>query len=373
MKNILRKTIIFLEIALFTILTGCSSTGAETKEAGTIDKEPYEFHETVTKAGTVTIYGKEYDLVYFGDWPQTIKDKSVKIDESISITMGSFTYYKGSDGFWYAKCIENKYGGNYSYSDGTPVLKIGANSTQYFKVEPIKWRVLTNDYNGKRLLLAENILTANIFYYGTGDAYKGYYTDDRTLNGQTIYPNNYKYSNIRAYLNGINNQFVTDGGTATELDVDWTEKGFLQSAFTNAAQSLIAETNVNNNAASTNPDKNPNLWENGKNLYTCDNTIDKVFLLSEQEITKSEYGFSTFDNFGAGNSRIRVPSDYAKANYALQADSKPWYGGVWWLRSPAYKNHYSARLVDADADVGNGSFNNVYRTDFSIVPALCLN
>ena len=121
MRNTLRNSIFFLEIVLFTIFTGCSSTSAETKDTGTIEKTPYEFHETVTKAGTVTINGKEYDLVYFGDWPQTIKAKSVKIDESINIRMGSFTYYKGSDGFWYAKCIENKYGGNYSYSDGTPV------------------------------------------------------------------------------------------------------------------------------------------------------------------------------------------------------------------------------------------------------------
>ena len=68
------------------------------------------------------------------------------------------------------------------------------------------WRVLTEDYtvpgenekpqsSGKALLLAENILTGGICYY------VGWNT--RTITGAgTIYPNNYKYSTIRAWLNG---------------------------------------------------------------------------------------------------------------------------------------------------------------------------
>ena len=206
----------------------------------------------------------------------------------------------------------------YTYSDGTTVAKAGDNSTKYFKVEPIKWRVLNPSASGNKILVAESILTANIPYYGS--------TSDRTLNETTIYANNYKYSNIRAYLNGTKNQFVTDGGTATEDDVDWTGKGFLQTAFTSSAQSLIATTTVDNSAASTNPASNASTWNSGTNDYACENTSDKVFLLSEKEATTSDYGFTEYNVHGLGNSRIRVTTDYAKANCAFQ-NATAGYGG----------------------------------------------
>lgn len=225
----------------------------------------YGFHETVTSAGTTTINSKEYKLVYFGDFPKTIKsDDKISVDESAFITIGGNTYYLGSDNN-YAKCIENAHKSGYTYSDGTKVLQSSANSTKYFKVEPIKWRVLTEDYNstGKALLLAEDILTANVPYYGT--------ILSRKLNDTTIYANNYKYSNIRAYLNGTANQFVTDGGTGDKRNInyiiDWTDKGFLQSAFTSNAQSLIATTTVDNSAESTNPESNSSNFNNGVNPY----------------------------------------------------------------------------------------------------------
>ena len=108
--------------------------------------------------------------------------------------MGSMTYYLGSDSNYYAKCWENASDDGYTYSDGTAVAQRSANSTKYFKVEPIKWRVLNPNADTNKILLAESILTANIPYYGS--------TSNRTLNETTIYANNYKYSNIRAYLNG---------------------------------------------------------------------------------------------------------------------------------------------------------------------------
>ena len=148
----------------------------------------------------------------FGDWPQTIKEESVTVDETKSVTMGSMTYYLGSDNNYYAKCTENAYESSYTYSNGDTVAQSSANSEKYFKVEPIKWRVLNPSASGDKILVAESILTANVPYYGS--------TSNRTLNEATIYANNYKYSNIRAFLNGTKNQFVTDGGTATDYDID---------------------------------------------------------------------------------------------------------------------------------------------------------
>ncbi|MBQ7159828.1 MAG: HAMP domain-containing protein, partial [Treponema sp.] len=131
----------------------------------------YKFHETpeILLDGTNGTAGTNATYVYFGDWPQTIKAESVTVDETKTIVKGANTYYLGSDNYYYARCKENGYNANYKYSDGTYVKKLPQKSDElesikYFKVEPIKWRVLKEE-NGKSLLLAENILAADIPYY----------------------------------------------------------------------------------------------------------------------------------------------------------------------------------------------------------------
>lgn len=295
----------------------------------------------------------------FGDFPQTIS--ALTGDGAYTAEPVYKGWYLGSDGYFYAKCTENALGSSYTYSNGTTVAESSANSQKYFKVEPIVWRVVTGNYNntGKALLLAEKELTVTSYYDSIVN---------RTLSGSTIYPSNYKYSNIRAYLNGTKNQFVTDGGTATEYDVDWTGKGFLQTAFTSSAQSLIATTTVDNSAASTNPASNASLWNNGTNAYACDNTSDKIFLLSEKEATTESYGFPEYNEYGIGNSRIRVATDYAKANYAFQSGIDG-NGGKWWLRSPS--DSYTSYCISSNgrSDVGSG----VSETAYCVVPALTIS
>ena len=117
-------------------------------------------------------------------------------------------------------------------------------------------------------------------------------------------------------MNGTKNQFETDSGAATEFDKDWTGKGFLQKAFTKSAQKLISVTEVDNSELSTNPAYNPTEWNSGKNDYVCENTLDKIFLLSANEATDSRYGFTNADDREDDNSRMRVPTDYAYAHYA---------------------------------------------------------
>jgi len=271
--------------------------------------------------------GTKYEgIVSFGEWPQTIKAGSVTIDESETRTAGTFTYYKGSDGAWYARCTENACGANYTYSDGTTAAQSSANSTKYFKVEPIKWRVLTNDYKGNTLLLAEDILTAHRYAASS---------------------NNYKDSEIRTWLNGT----------------------FLNAAFSDSEKSRIATTTVDNSAASTNPDSNPNEFNGGVNPYACENTTDKIFLLSEQEVTKSEYGFAAYDQGGVGHTRIRMTTDYAKANYAYQFTTSG-YGGWWWLRSPSYNGSNGARGVLSD---GYARGNYVSNSSGGVCPALSIS
>lgn len=324
----------------------------------------YQFHDSVEylPEGTNGTAGTNATYVYFGDWPQTIKAQNIEIDETDSMTMGDFTYYKGSDDNWYVKCDVRVYASDYTYSDGSTIESY---TTKYFKVEPIKWRVLNPTATGteKKTLLAENILTEESYYfYNDSSPY-------RSLNGTKIDPNNYKYSNIRAYLNGINNQFITDNGGSNNdyRDIDWSNKGFLYSAFTASAISLIAESKVDNSVNSTYPDGDAG----NNNMYACDDTNDKIFLLSLQQITSSALGFANDNSNETGNARIRLTTDFAKANYAFQ-DANAGYGGIWWLRSP-YRNSYDlAHYVKHDGKVDSHTYRRVSGNSFGVVPALCL-
>lgn len=270
--------------------------------------------------GTTGTAGTDATYMYFGEWPQTIIASGVTVNESISKENGLFTYYYGSDGAWYVEQAEKAYGTDYTYSNGTSVAQ-GGTSYQYFKVEPIKWRVLTTNYNGtgKKLLLAENILANMIFYNSTHD--HGDYV------GVSVHANNYEHSRIRAYLNGINYDI-------NDNCADFYGKGFLQTAFTSSAQSQIANTTV----------------MEGDNA-TMNN---KVFLLSTEEAKASIYGLNE------AASRIRDTTDFAKASGTYIQ---------WWVRSSG-SNNGQAQYINTDG--GTGKQQTVHNTGVGVVPAICI-
>ncbi len=325
-----------------------------------------------TEAGTTTINGIEYGLVTFGLWPQTIKADDVDVsDECESKTAGNFIYYRGSDGGWYAKIRENASSYHIRYSDGTTTSMASANSEKWFKVEPIKWRVLTTNYNetGRKLLLAESILTCLSYY--------DYYEGDRNVGeNKSIFPNNYEHSKIRAFLNGLSYPKKAKDDEQIDCD-DFLGKGFLQTAFTAAELDKITNTSVDNSARTTFSDGDAPLdttdrW-NGIFWYASDiKTTDKVFLLSLQEVTTNIFGFEIDDN----NMRCRKPTDFAKANGALSYSA---YGDCasWLLRSPyssktnsySSSNGYKTRSVTIDGKTNH--FSDVVPVD-GVVPALCV-
>ena len=264
----------------------------------------------------------------FGDFPQTLS--AISNYSSDTVYNG---WYLGGDGYFYAKIKENAYQTGYKYSNGTDVAQDSANSYKYFKVEPIKWRKLTDSYSGKKLLLAENILVNHRYAAGL---------------------NNYENSEIRTYLNGT----------------------FWNTAFTASAKSKIDdETDLDNSAASTNPASNPNQWYSGTNDYACGTTKDKIFLLSEKEVTTAEYGFAEYNvykgdsNGTTESSRIRMITDFAKASGAWQ-NTTAGYGGWWWLRSPSYTGSTTARNVLYDGGARDNPY--VGYTSGGVCPALSL-
>lgn len=240
------------------------------------------------------VEGYRREKVQFGEWPQSLSDIT-----GLTLTATGKNY----DGHT-----------EYSADDGNKYVEV---NESYYKVEPMTWRVIAYNSDGSKKLLADKIYT-NLVFYGIWDG-------RRSIGSKTIYPNNYKYSNVRAYLNSINNQFVTDGGTATTYDIDWTDAGFFTSAFNDEEKAKIKETVVDKSVASTG--YNPNS-------YACENTVDKIYLLSYAEATKKLYGFTNDED------RIMKTTEYARANGAYQSSTEG-YGGYWWLRSP--RNDYSDR------------------------------
>ncbi|MCR4952535.1 MAG: DUF6273 domain-containing protein [Treponema sp.] len=316
----------------------------------------YTLHETITilpKGTTNGSQGRSATYVYFGDFPQKIQGKDIKSDYTQKLILGENEYFAGSDGNWYTSELDQALDDNSYYSDGTKIAKYPYSmKSHYFKLEPIKWVVLTNNYNdtGKALLLAEDILIANRNYYDNIKI-------DRFIDGKTVYVNNYKESRIRAYLNGIS--YITKGpNDAYEKEnSQFIDKGFLQSAFTQDAQKLIETVWVDNSASDM------DFKLTGTRKFECADTYDKVFLLNSEEITNIIYGFENADSYGTGNSRIRTPTDFAKANSASTN------GCNYWLRSPNCNVLANGKVYGDDSS----AINTVVFDMYGVVPAICVD
>ena len=261
------------------------------------------------------VAGYKRETVTFGTYPQSLADVTgITLTATGKIYDGSNAEYTGND--------DNKY------------VRVGSS---YYKVEPITWRVIGYNSDGSKKLLADKIY-ATIPYYGT--------TSSRDLSGTTIYANNYKYSNIRAYLNSTKNQFETDGGSPTEYEIDWTDSGFLTSAFTSVELAKIKTVLIDNRSE---------IYYD--NQYACENTEDKVYLLSYMDTRKKLYGFNN------NSDRIMKTTAYARANGAWHIDDEA--DGHWWLRSPHKNDDYAS-----GSGYGNISGGRVDKDDFGVVPAL---
>ena len=177
----------------------------------------------------------------------------------------------------------------------------------WFKFEPITLRILTQ-HDGKAFLVADLIL------------------DCMEVNSLS---NKYDESRIR----------------------DWLNNAFVKTALGDAEQ-FVAIADVDNSAASTASPTNSNV---------CDNTNDKVFLLSYAEVTNEEYGFDF-------STRRLSTSEYAKCQGAY---TKSGYG--WWLlRSPYDGNTFDILYVSNIGYVSAENTRRVNETQCGVVPALWL-
>ena len=196
------------------------------------------------------------------------------------------------------------------------------NTVYWFKYEPISWTVLKeNSADGTSLILCDMILDCKEFDYDS-------------ITSKPTYDNNYAKSSVRKWLN----------------------ETFISTAFGTDEQAKIVTSTVDNSVLSTGHTVNPNV---------CDNTEDKIFLLSYADVVNDQYGLEL------SQFRIKKTTAYAKAQGAYTAKDGT---GEWWLRSPAPdplvfdKSYMTVRGV-----TGKGAVDSYINANYSyrgVVPAL---
>ncbi len=224
--------------------------------------------------------------------------------------------------------------GNYWQEDTNGDGKADKNDTK----QPIKWRVLSVDGEDAFLIADKNL---DCQEYNDTDIYND--------TGISV---TWETCTIRSWLNGY-------GTGANKEGKDYSSNNFLINAFAAGERSAIRTTNVANK-------NNPKYNTEGGN-----DTSDKVYLLSLDEVKNPGYGLSSDYNKYNENRRAKN-TGYAEGQGAYTSTSTVYAGnGEWWLRS---LGHYSddATLVDSSGHVHRYGI-SVSDDSVGVRPALHLN
>lgn len=198
--------------------------------------------------------------------------------EAIDEDTGWYLY----EGAYYAKVSAKPLYGNSTdavFENGDKIVEF---DSYWFRCEPIIWRILAEKDDGY-FAVSEYVIESHVFSSDTW--------------------NDYSQASIRTYLNGE----------------------FFNKAFAKDEGEYVLETLVDNSAATT---ASPSTHED------FDNTLDKVFLLSYQDLVNEEYGFTKEngpDKNGKDTRRGSSVTDYARAVGASFANNGY---ATYWTRSP---------------------------------------
>ena len=216
----------------------------------------------------------------------------------------------------YSSVIASTYpGGGYDFSSGVTITD---GEEYWFEVQKIEWIILKNIDNNTYYLTSKYLLDVSPFY----SSY-----ENRVIEEETIYPNNYLYSDLK--------------------------------------------TNLNNHFYDT-------------FFYYCNDYIvandeqEKISALSYQELFDSSLGFETVEG-ESSNTRTAKVSDYALALGAWASHGKdqtaiknnPYeYNGMYWTKTSSLKFTYSSYVCNSS---GFLSEYVVDRNSVSIRPVIILN
>ena len=317
-------------------------------------KVPHEWNN----AGKCDVCGKDkpYDerggKIYFGEYPKTRETDNGIVatlaqmsgERPVKGNSGKWTdygyYYKGAkeEFMWYIDLEYDgaKYRGVY-FDKNRPYMITGTSTYQktngyminnlyWFKWEPIEWNILEKK-DGAAFLMSGLVLDSHEVYLND--------TTQRTVDGKTVFPNNYKESTIRAWLNGE----------------------FYDLAFDELDQSLINITLVENGETASGWDRDGNI---------CEDTMDRVFLLSYADVINTAYGFEE-DIRAEDAKRTLAMTDYAKCQGIKVESASPGSCG-WWLRTPASGTPDSMVIVTEKGKTNYSS--TVSFTHRGVVPAI---
>lgn len=237
--------------------------------------------------GKTPVLSEDGKTLTYGLYPQKNVNDSTLVSALNALSTPESNGWYLYDDEYYAKLSANPYLSNYKFDNGTTIV---SGTTYWFKCEPITWNILSNT-NGEYYILSSVLLDTHCYYNSTSN---------RTIDGETIYENNYEYSDIRIWLNN----------------------DFYNSAF--ALGNTHIQTTTVDNSVSTN--------ESSSNTYACNNTQDKVFLPSYQDYINSSYGFSTSRDLT--DTRCCKTTDWARARGAYYIKWSYPYNGYYWTRSP---------------------------------------
>ena len=184
-------------------------------------------------------------------------------------------------------------------------------------VFPIEWDILEEN-NGKALIISHYILDSKRF---------------------DSISSNYENSEIRKWLN---NEFINN-------------------AFNKNEQALINNINIDNSLLSTG-DKT--------NTFICNNTIDKIFILSVREVKKyfEKEASTAYGTQYAKSQGLNVLTE-DKIKALIIYDDKYVECGRWWLRTPSYRDYDRVRFIDYEGSICSDLFGNTY----GIRPSLWIN
>lgn len=211
----------------------------------------------------------------------------------------------------------------YKWSDTT--------TYHYYKYQPIKWRVLSVNGN-EAFLLADAPLDFQFY----------------NLTGKDVI---WETSTIRSWLNGY------DGECNVE-NKDYSNQNFINCAFSGEEQTAIITKEI----------ENEDYWHNKQN-----NTADKVFLLSREEVQSDKavsYGFGN-DLDVHDEARRAQATIYAFAMGACVSNNGTFTSSDWWLRTTGdtKQNVAAVSIVGNIADRGIAT----YLSNVSVRPALYLD
>lgn len=254
--------------------------------------------------GIDPVISQDNKTVQYGFYPQShVNDESL-ISELKNLTpseTNGWFFYKGT---YYTKEVAKVYNNeNYTFNNGIQII----NGNEYwFKCEPITWEILSNN-DGTYFLLSSLLLDNQAFYQDFSD---------RTINGETIYANNYQESDLRIWLNNY----------------------FYNTAF-NLNATYITETVVVNEPSTTN---------STNNQYASKNTTDKVYLPSYQDYLNQDYGFEK-DSNNLSVTREAKTTDYARATgaWSNNRDNALKHNSSYWTRSASSEYYYTAWNVNS--------------------------